>query len=59
MQTESLLEDGFGIAEHGGTPVAANPDKFLSRIAKQRGWQTLNLFRIEEPSYMEVVEKTP
>ncbi len=47
------------IAEHGGTPVAANPDKFLSRIAKQRGWQTLNLFRIEEPSYMEVVEKTP
>lgn len=47
------------VAEHGGTAVATNPDKFLSRIAKQRGWKILNLFQVEEPTYEEVVEKTP
>ena len=47
------------VAEHGGTAVGTNPDKFLSRIAKQRGWKILNLFQVEEPTYEEVVEKTP
>lgn len=47
------------IAEHGGTAVATNPDKSLTRIAKQRGWKILNLFQVEEASYEEVVEKTP
>lgn len=47
------------VAEHGGTAVATNPDKSLSSIAKENGWKILKLFQVDEPSYKEVVEKTP
>ncbi|MCD8339080.1 MAG: haloacid dehalogenase-like hydrolase [Burkholderiales bacterium] len=44
------------IADNGGNAVAANPDDALEKVALERGWKIVHLFKTEIPEYSAVSE---